>query len=106
MPALVDLAPRPTAALSDLDLLRRYEPILRFTVGEEFFPIDVAQYLAHCSLWIHHPSRPDELLVDEGRLTLETLAAPVQPGLARSTTSTLSSRSTSPSTPLSWSPRA
>jgi hypothetical protein len=35
---------------SDLDLLRRYEPIIRYTYGELFFPMAVDGYLAGCDL--------------------------------------------------------
>jgi hypothetical protein len=36
---------------ADLWLLRRYEPVLRFTKGEHFLPMPVERYLAKCSLW-------------------------------------------------------
>jgi hypothetical protein len=36
--------------LNDLELLRAYEPILRFTHGELFFPCSVAGYVERCSL--------------------------------------------------------
>src|SRR6266436_915198 len=35
----------------DLRLLRRYEPVLRFTEGELFLPMPVEDYLERCSLW-------------------------------------------------------
>ncbi len=38
-------------ATEDLRLLRRYEPVLRFTRGELFLPMAVPDYLATCSLW-------------------------------------------------------
>jgi hypothetical protein len=60
----------------DLELLRRFEPIVRFTKGERFFPTDVERYLRFCSLWAHRPDGSDELLVPEGELTLEKLAEP------------------------------
>ncbi|HEX2185165.1 MAG TPA: hypothetical protein VHN78_06645, partial [Chloroflexota bacterium] len=68
----------PAAREADLALLRRYEPIIRYTVGEEFFPTDVERYLAGCSLWVLHPNGRNELLLEEGRVTTETLAAPRQ----------------------------
>ena len=37
--------------MSDLELLRQYEPILRFTQGELFFPRAVDEYVRACSLW-------------------------------------------------------
>lgn len=36
---------------ADLSLLRRYEPVLRFTRGEMFLPMSVDAYLEACSLW-------------------------------------------------------
>ncbi len=59
--------------LTDLELVRRYEPILRYTKGETFFPMDVDRYLRDCSLWVHHANGAEERLVEEGGLTLENL---------------------------------
>ena len=45
---------RPRAAgdaEADLRLLRRYEPVLRFTRGELFLPMSVPSYLQACGLW-------------------------------------------------------
>lgn len=67
---------RASAALDDLALLRRYEPVLHFTRGEEFLPIDVDWYLRQCSLWVSLPGGQQELLLDEGEVTAETLARP------------------------------
>lgn len=58
---------------SDLELLRRYEPVARFTYGEHFFPMDVNRYIAHCSLWRQPPRAPAQLIIPEGELTLEYL---------------------------------
>jgi hypothetical protein len=38
-------------AAEDLRLLRRYEPVLRFTRGELFLPMPVPAYLETCALW-------------------------------------------------------
>jgi len=38
-------------AAEDLRLLRRYEPVLRFTRGELFLPMSVPAYLERCGLW-------------------------------------------------------
>ena len=38
-------------AAEDLRLLRRYEPVLRFTRGELFLPMSVSAYLDRCGLW-------------------------------------------------------
>ena len=40
-----------TGPPSDLELLRTYEPVLRYTAGELFLPTSVEAYLARCSLW-------------------------------------------------------
>lgn len=61
------------ANATDLELLRRYEPVIRFTQGEQFYPSDVERYVRECSLWAHHPDGHDELLVKQEDLTMETL---------------------------------
>ncbi len=61
------------ATTPDLELLRRYEPIIRFTQGEQFYPSDVERYVQECSLWSHHPDGHDQLLVKQDDLTIETL---------------------------------
>ena len=38
-------------AAENLRLLRRYEPVLRFTRGELFLPMSVSAYLDRCGLW-------------------------------------------------------
>jgi hypothetical protein len=58
---------------TDLDLLRAFEPVVRYTAGEQFFPMDVERYVAACSLWLYHPDDRDELIVPEGELTMESL---------------------------------
>ena len=68
--------PAQQATLSDWDLLRRYEPVIRYTKGEEFFPSAVESYVRASSLWVHHPDGTNTLLVEEGQLTLEKLAEP------------------------------
>lgn len=62
--------------ITDLALLRRFEPILRFTRGEPFFPMDVEPYVNASSLWKQRPNEPPELVIPEGQLNLETLAQP------------------------------
>jgi hypothetical protein len=39
-------APRPRLDAADLDLLRAFEPVVRYTKGESFLPMSVATYLA------------------------------------------------------------
>jgi hypothetical protein len=54
-------------------LLKRFEPIVRYTKGEAFFPFDVERYVQNSSLWVHRPGLGAERILDEGELTLETL---------------------------------
>jgi hypothetical protein len=60
----------------DIALLRRFEPIIRYTKGEDFFPMDVEPYVRACSLWVQYPAKPAICLVPPGQLTLEMLARP------------------------------
>lgn len=64
---------RIAAATPDMELLRHYEPVIRFTRGEQFFPMDVVRYVQACSLWAHFPSGRDQLLVKQEDLTIDTL---------------------------------
>jgi hypothetical protein len=57
-------------------LLRRFEPIIRYTKGEQFFPTDIKQYIHACSLWVQRPNRYPLRLWPEGELTTERLAEP------------------------------
>ena len=64
------------ADISDLELLRTFEPVVRFTGGERFFPMDVDRYVARASLCLHQPDGSVEVLLGRGALDLETLAQP------------------------------
>lgn len=68
--------------MNDLDLLRKYEPILHFTYGELFFPQQVDPYVWSSSLWLR--DRRDRLteLEPAGSLTLDRLAQydTIEPG--------------------------
>ena len=33
-------------------LLRRFEPVIRSTTGDKFYPMDVEPYVRACSLWV------------------------------------------------------
>lgn len=63
---------------TDGALLRRFEPVIRYTRGETFFPMRVEPYVADASLWQQPQGREAELLVPEGKLTLEAIAEPRQ----------------------------
>ena len=60
--------------MNDLELLRAYEPILRYTQGELFFPTSVEPYIAECDLWVGRSERERRLLVPYGELTTDRLA--------------------------------
>ena len=59
---------------SDKALLRRFEPVIRYSRHERFFPMDVGTYVRSCSLWVYYPGREPEMVAPEGGLTLERLA--------------------------------
>ncbi|HSO03920.1 MAG TPA: hypothetical protein VLQ92_05530, partial [Candidatus Limnocylindrales bacterium] len=42
-------------AANDLALLRAFEPVVRFTQGEYFFPVSVHNYVQHAALWTDLP---------------------------------------------------
>ncbi len=57
-------------------LLRRFEPVIRYTRGELFFPMNVEPYVRESSLWVQRPGEEAECQVPEGELTLARLAEP------------------------------
>ncbi len=50
--------------------------MVRFTGGEQFFPMDVERYVRSCGLWLYHPDDRDEQVVPEGAMTMEKLTEP------------------------------
>src|SRR5215469_1624836 len=58
----------------DLALLRRFEPVLCFNLGEQFFPMDADRYLAGARLCLQRPGKEPEVLVPHGRLDAAGLA--------------------------------
>ena len=72
-----NVRPRPAARIPstapDVEILRAFEPIVRYTQGEKFFPMDVERYLREASLWLYVPDGSDEEVVPEGELTMESL---------------------------------
>ncbi len=64
----------PNPAEQHAVLLRRFEPILRFTHGERFFPMDVGRYVANSSFWVQRPNLPSERVYAQGDLSLEKLS--------------------------------
>jgi hypothetical protein len=59
---------------TDLELLRRHEPIIRYTHGEFFFPMAADDYVAACDLWAVDDAGERSLLVAAGQLTIDDLA--------------------------------
>jgi hypothetical protein len=55
-------------------LLRRFEPVVRSTKGDKFFPMDVEPYVRACSLWVQRPGEEAVCVVPEGKLDLDRLA--------------------------------
>ena len=61
---------------ADEALLRRFEPVARYTRGDRFFPMDAEPYVRACSLWVSRPGEEDLCLLPHGQLTLDRLAEP------------------------------
>jgi hypothetical protein len=59
--------------VNDLDLLRQFEPILRFTEGELFFPCAVEGYVRRASLLLRTRDRDAPPIVPSGDLDLDGL---------------------------------
>jgi len=64
------------SAETDLALLRRFEPVVRYTRGERFFPMDAGRYAGLCSLWVQRPDQEPVCLIPQQAVTLERLARP------------------------------
>ena len=60
--------------MNAIELLQRFEPIVRYTQGEMFFPAAVEPYVNHASLWMRTPAGKDQQVVPPGELTLDVLA--------------------------------
>lgn len=60
--------------MKDLELLALYEPVVRYTHGEMFFPCAVDAYLRQCRLWVADSERRTTLLAQPGELTNDVLA--------------------------------
>lgn len=56
-------------------LLKRFEPILKFTAGERFFPYNVDDYVECSSLWLKSPKLPPEEVISESELDLGKLSS-------------------------------
>ncbi len=65
----------PAVASDDLELLRTYEPVVRYTQGELFFPAAMESYIPECDLFVGRSERERRLLVPYGELTEERLVS-------------------------------
>jgi hypothetical protein len=57
-----------------LALLRRFEPVLRHTQGEHFFPLDAEAYIRASSLWLNRRHEGPRQIVAARDLTPARLA--------------------------------
>src|SRR5215211_5595468 len=55
-------------------LLRRFEPVIRSTHGDKFYPMDVEPYVRACSLWVQKPGEEAVCVVPTGELSLDRVA--------------------------------
>ena len=59
----------------DLTLLRAYEPTVRFTRGEYFYPVSVERYVERSTLWSAPEDDESSVVATAGSLDLDTLVA-------------------------------
>ncbi len=64
---------------TDLELLRAFEPVIRYTNGELFFPTAVEPYLSECDLLVGTSEGHTRLLVERGGLDATILAEQTAP---------------------------
>ena len=55
-------------------LLRRFEPVIRSTKGDKFYPMDVEPYVRACSLWVQRPGEEAVCAVPSGKLSLDRIS--------------------------------
>ncbi len=63
----------------DLELLRAFEPVIRYNEGELFFPASVEGYLAACDLLQGTSERDRRVVVPRGAVTKDVIATWVAP---------------------------
>ena len=64
------------AGVDPVELVRRYEPVIRFTAGELFFPMAVDAYVEQAALWGRTAGQGErQRLVDHGDLDLDVLCS-------------------------------
>ncbi|MCO5206135.1 MAG: hypothetical protein M9928_13965 [Anaerolineae bacterium] len=60
--------------MNDIELLRRFEPVIHYTEGELFFPCGVEGYVKRCSLWSRDAQGNETMLMPPGTMTTQVLA--------------------------------
>jgi hypothetical protein len=55
-------------------LLQRFEPVIRSTSGDKFYPMDVEPYVRASSLWVQRPGEEAVCVVPGRKLSLDRLA--------------------------------
>ncbi|MBX3029871.1 MAG: hypothetical protein KF809_06900 [Chloroflexi bacterium] len=71
-PVVSETEPIPDPA-TDLALLRRFEPVVRYTRGEQFFPAPVDGYLARSDLLVGRSERDRRVLLPLGDVSTDVL---------------------------------
>ncbi len=69
---------RPTIDSPDLDLLRAFEPVVRYTRGESFLPMPVETYVRSAARFREHRGSADRILGDAGTLAVASLLDPAE----------------------------
>ncbi len=59
--------------MNDLELLRKFEPVVCFTKGEFFFPCAIDGYIKRCSLWHRNDKGEEQQLAAKDYLSTEKL---------------------------------
>ena len=65
----------------EIELLQRFEPVVYFTRGETFFPMDVEPYVRSSSLWMQRPGEEPVNLIPQGEVSLDALSQARRDGL-------------------------
>lgn len=69
-------SPSASSTATDFELLRTFEPVCKYTLGEQFYPMDVERYIGLCALCVRYADGREAILVPRGELTLEKLVQP------------------------------
>jgi hypothetical protein len=78
--------------VADLDLLRRFEPTVRFNDGEYFLPAAVESFVGRCELWQRTGPSSRRIVASAGSLDLDTLVELTEGHVAQHSLRLVSSR--------------